>query len=349
MNRVDWEGLLHRFWTVVGAVNVRVKIMGIVLGLVLLLGFTVTIQVRQLIAQSMYAQLEEQAISIARDLAARSTDPILINNLYALRQLILSTQTTHPSVRYAFAIDPAGYVLAHTFGDGFPQGLLEANSAAKDVYQHTAVLQTDEGQVWDVAVPIFEGRAGVARVGLSDVQVRQTINVITGQLLLTTVLVSAIGISAAVLLTWVLTRPMIALVQAAKAAEQGNFSQRVPRWANDEIGDLSSAFNAMMEALARGETERAERDQLRAQYVNGVIAAQEEERKRIARELHDSTSQSLTSLLVGLKTLEDTCQRCNQQARVVDLRSVAGQTLHDVHALALRLRPSVLDDLGLPE
>lgn len=57
----------------------------------------------------------------------------------------------------------------------------------------------------------------------------------------------------------------------------------------------------MMAALAHAAQERAERETLRAQYVSGVIAAQEEERKRIARELHDSTSQALTSLMLGLR------------------------------------------------
>lgn len=349
MNRIRTEKWLYRLWMIVGAVNIRVKILGIVLALVLLLGFTVTFQVRHLIAQTMYAQLEEQAVSITRDLAARSTDPILINNLYALQQLMVDTRAAHPTVRYAFAVGTDGYVLAHTFDGGFPQGLLESNTAAPDAYQHTAILQTDEGQIWDTAVPIFEGRAGTARVGVSDVQVQQTVNAITGQLLLTTVFVSAVGITAATLLTWVLTRPILALVQATKAVERGDFSQRIPRWADDEIGELAKAFNSMTVALSKGEAERVERDQLRAQYVSGVIMAQEDERKRIARELHDSTSQSLTSLLIGLRALSDRCHEPEIQQHAEELRTVAGNTLDDVHSLALQLRPSILDDLGLPE
>ena len=340
---------MHRLWMIAGAVNIRVKILGIVLGLVFLLGFTVTVQVRQLLAQSMYVQLEEQAVSITRDLAARATDSILINNLYALQQLMLGTKTTHAAVRYAFVVDANDYVLAHTFEDGFPENLIEANAVSPEAYEHTVLLQTDEGQIWDIAVPIFDGRVGTARVGVSDAQVVQTINVITGQLLLTTVLVSAVGITAAVLLTWVLTRPILALVQIAKAVEKGDFSKRVPRWADDEVGELSNAFNAMTEALATSDAERAERDQLRAQYVSGFITAQEDERKRIARELHDSTSQSLTSLMIGLRALSDICSQPEIRSRAEELRAVASSTLDDVHTLALQLRPSVLDDVGLPE
>lgn len=340
---------LHRLGEAVNSVNIRIKILGIVLGLVPLLGLTVTLQVRQLVIQSMYSQLEEQAVSITRDLAARSTDAILINNLYAVQQLLQDTRANHPAVRYAFVMGADGFVLAHTFQGGFPAGLREANTVASEAYQHTVVVQTDEGQVWDIAVPIFEGRGGTARIGLSDTEVQRTINTITGQLLFTTVLISAAGIAAAVWLTWLLTRPILSLVQAAKAVEKGDFTQRVAHSTSDEIGELATAFNAMTGALAKGEAERVEREQLRVQYVNGVITAQEDERKRIARELHDSTSQSLTSLLIGLKALGDMCDVPDTRGHVEEMRSIAKHTLDDVHSLALQLRPSMLDDLGLPE
>jgi signal transduction histidine kinase len=346
MLREKW---LRPFWLLLGAVHIRVKILGIVLGLVLLLGLSVIIEVQQSATQRMYSQLEEQAVSITRDLSARAADPILINDLYTLQQLLRDTRANHPDVHYAFIISPKGDVLAHTFDNGFPKDLLQANSVSQTAYQHTQVLLTDQGKIWDIAVPIFEGRAGIARIGLSDVQVQETITTLTGQLVLTTVFVSIIGIAAAALLTWLFTRPLLSLVQATKAVERGDFSQQVPVWATDETGELTIAFNAMTGALAKSEVERAERDQLRIQYVSGVITAQEDERKRIARELHDSTSQSLTSLLIGLKNLDDATELWDIRKRASELRVIAGHTLDDVHALALQLRPSMLDDLGLPE
>lgn len=343
------QSFLDRLWAVAGAVNIRIKIIGIVLALVLLLGIAVIFQVRYLLFHVMYEQLEEQAIAFTRDLAARATDPILINDMYALHVLLRDTQANHPDVVYAFVLDTKGYVLAHTFSGGFPSGLIAANSVTADAYEHSIILETTEGQVRDTAVPIFDGRAGTARLGLSDAQARQTIDTITGQLLLTTVMVSVIGISAAGFLTWILTRPILDLVVATQAVGRGDLTYRVARWADDEIGKLSDAFNTMIEALGRAEADRQEREQMRQHYVHGVISAQEDERKRIARELHDSTSQSLTSLIIGLKTLEDSCQQCRKQDHVIELRSIAGQTLDDVHALSVQLRPSVLDDLGLAE
>lgn len=342
---VPWA---RHFWKVAGAVNIRVKIMGIVLGLVLLMGVTVTLQVRANLTRTLDSLLEEQSVSIGRDLAARSTDLILINNLYGLHQLLDDTRTNNPNVRYAFIVDVQGHILAHTFEVGFPAPLLNENTAQVGEHHRTTVLQTDEGQIWDTAVPIFDGRAGTARIGVSDVSLRIMLDALTGQIMLTTVLVSIIGITAAASLTWLLTRPILQMVGVAQAVERGDLSRRIVRWANDEIGELSEAFNAMIAALARAQEERAERDQLRLQYVKGVISAQEDERRRIARELHDSTSQTLTSLIIGLRQLGETSSTSETRQRAEELRSIAAQTLDDVHSLSLQLRPSVLDDLGLP-
>lgn len=349
MKRLMDTALFRRFWAIAGAVNIRTKVLGIVLGLVLLLGLTVTLQVRIALTRSFDTQLQEQGVSVTRDLAARATDLILVNDLYALHQLLQETLTNNRDVRYAFILDPQGQLLAHTFGPGFPQGLLEANAVDPAEHHRAVWLNTDEGRVWDIAVPIFDGRAGTARVGLSEAGMRHAVDAVTGQLLLTTVFVSAIGIAAATALTWILTRPIISLVDAAEAVAQGDFSQRLRRWADDEIGDLAEAFNTMTESLARAAKERAERDQLRAHYVSGVIAAQEEERKRIARELHDGTGQLLTSLLLGLRAIEDASDRAEVRQRAGELREMVSHTLTEVRNLALQLRPSALDDLGLAD
>jgi signal transduction histidine kinase len=77
-----------------------------------------------------------------------------------------------------------------------------------------------------------------------------------------------------------------------------------------------------------------------------VITAQEDERKRIARELHDETSQGLAVLAMGIEAAQDTL-RSGKLPRLEEVKALAVRTLEDVHRLILDLRPSVLDDLGL--
>ncbi|OIN94655.1 MAG: ATPase [Anaerolineae bacterium CG03_land_8_20_14_0_80_58_20] len=341
------QKILQRFWAIAGAVSVRAKILGIVLGFILLLGVGVTIQARYALTATMTAQLDEQSVSVSRDLAARAADPILLNNLLGLHDLLDETLANNPNVRYAFFVDPQGQVIAHTFDGGFPLDLIALNSAATGEHHHTALIQTNEGLVWDTAVPILDGKIGAARIGLSDASMQSAVSTLTAQLLLTILLVSAAGILVAVFLTWILTRPIMGLVTTTQAVAKGDFSRRVPRWANDEIGDLATAFNAMTEELAHTDELRREREVLRRQLLEKVIATQEDERRRIARELHDSTSQSLTSLIVGLRLMETNCAQCASPTKATDLRQVASKTLDEVHELSMRLRPRVLDDLGL--
>ncbi|MCH7739211.1 MAG: helix-turn-helix domain-containing protein [Chloroflexi bacterium] len=83
------------------------------------------------------------------------------------------------------------------------------------------------------------------------------------------------------------------------------------------------------------------------QMSSQVLTAQEAERKRIARELHDDTAQALTSVLVRLRVLERSADDEATRAALAELRTILGGALEGVRALAIDLRPRVLDDLGL--
>jgi signal transduction histidine kinase len=95
-------------------------------------------------------------------------------------------------------------------------------------------------------------------------------------------------------------------------------------------------------ALAVDLSERIAQDSFRR-----VVEAQELERRRLARELHDETGQALTSILLGLKTLEEQLADTASRAAAEELRELVVSTLQDVRRLAVELRPSALDDFGL--
>jgi signal transduction histidine kinase len=95
-------------------------------------------------------------------------------------------------------------------------------------------------------------------------------------------------------------------------------------------------------AIAVDLSERVSRDALRR-----VVDAQELERARLARELHDETGQALTSILLGLKHLDDVIETDDARVATASLRELVVTTLQDVRRLAVELRPSALDDFGL--
>lgn len=122
--------------------------------------------------------------------------------------------------------------------------------------------------------------------------------------------------------------------------------------AHDKRSGSSTAFTeddlrlaetfAERAAIAVNQSERVSRD-----VVRRVVEAQELERARLARELHDETGQALTSILLGLKPLERTAETDEAREAVASLRELVVATLQDVRRLAVELRPTALDDFGL--
>lgn len=92
-----------------------------------------------------------------------------------------------------------------------------------------------------------------------------------------------------------------------------------------------------------------DREERVSQLLQKVINAQEEEQKRIARELHDETSQSMAALAVGLKAAASLVHRNPDRAESMleSLKETTAHTLHEIHNIVYDLRPTVLDDRGL--
>jgi signal transduction histidine kinase len=94
--------------------------------------------------------------------------------------------------------------------------------------------------------------------------------------------------------------------------------------------------------------ELAVKERIRGELIKRVLTAQEDERRRIARELHDETGQSLSALIVNLDLARLAADDRPQTAEALDrLKDLAETTLEEVRKLIYDLRPTVLDDLGL--
>jgi signal transduction histidine kinase len=113
-----------------------------------------------------------------------------------------------------------------------------------------------------------------------------------------------------------------------------------PRFTDEDVR-IAEAF-AERAAVAIDLSERVARDSMRR-----VVAGQELERQRLARELHDETGQALTSILLGLKGVEETAETDEARESVLAVRELVVATLQDVRRLAVELRPKALDDFGL--
>jgi signal transduction histidine kinase len=134
--------------------------------------------------------------------------------------------------------------------------------------------------------------------------------------------------------------PLIARDEAIGVLEIHDKEGLDPRFDHADFR-LAETF-ATRAAVAVELSQRVARDAVRR-----VVQAQELERQSLARELHDETGQALTSILLGLKPLEEALADHPALAALAELREQVVSALQDVRRLAVELRPAVLDDFGL--
>lgn len=136
--------------------------------------------------------------------------------------------------------------------------------------------------------------------------------------------------------------PLDRLQNAVDAVRKGTPNVRVDPGptSDDRFDRLADTFNQMLAQLE-------ENAQRLHQLPRQILQAQEAERHRLARDLHDEAAQALTSLLVHLRLLERAHTPAEAQGRVQELRLLTAQALEEVRRVALDLRPTILDDLGL--
>lgn len=161
---------------------------------------------------------------------------------------------------------------------------------------------------------------------------------------LTALVAAALGASlvVSVVLVLVALRPLDDLERVARRVWSGDLSARVPETllADPDIERVGQAFNSILDSLTR------ERERIR-ELASQVIDAGDRERADLARELQDSTAQTLAALLLELKALANELTDPGLIKRLEHLRRIIGDVLEEVKTIAQTVHPRVLDDLGL--
>ena len=149
------------------------------------------------------------------------------------------------------------------------------------------------------------------------------------------------GLVLMIVANWLILRPLFRplerLADQMVEADVLRGGQRVPIDSTGEVGALEHAYNTMMQRL---ETERREAGAR-------TLHAQEQERQRIARGLHDEVGQTMTGVLLLLKRLAHDATP-EQREALSEAQAAVKTSLEDVRRTAQELRPEILDHLGLP-
>lgn len=161
-------------------------------------------------------------------------------------------------------------------------------------------------------------------------------------------LFATFGISLSVLTNfWIIRtalRPLHELRQSVDRVQagQGGIDTRLLEETDPDISRLATALTSMISQLE-------ERNRTLRALSERAINAQEEERKRIARSLHDDTGQTLSMLIINLERLEKRlpAEAVTLQERLASACQLAKHALQELRKIVYGLRPTILDDLGL--
>ncbi|WP_051434634.1 sigma-54-dependent Fis family transcriptional regulator [Desulfonatronum lacustre] len=198
-------------------------------------------------AQSLEQTLAAQAENVGRALAAEAADLVLVNDLVSLRNMLERHRVAHPSLTYLFVVRE-GRVLASTFGSEVPEDLLAFNLPEQLSGEETAlqriVSETGRRHL-DMALPIFDGHAGILRLGVSEEHLRGEVRDLWASIGILALLTLVPALAGGMLFLNRMTRPLLALVQAAQAYAPGRSQPPLPIKGQKEIAVLAEAFNTM--------------------------------------------------------------------------------------------------------
>ena len=220
-------------------------------------GLLISLLVTQRYSDSLLAAVTGQAESLAHAVALESAERILINDLVALQKLLDHQMRSNQSLAYLFVVRD-GRVLAHTFPKGIPAQLIDANQASSEDEGHLRrIASADGAHFFDIAWPIFAGRAGVLRLGFSEKPFRQQVNRLWLQMSLATLGILLLAVIGSLIFVRRITRPLAALAHATQKIDKECLDLKVDVHGEDEVTALASAFNRMV-ARVKDYTERLE-------------------------------------------------------------------------------------------
>lgn len=306
--------------------TLRKKIIAGSVALILLMGTILFLLISIEIHNRLEDEIQKRGAAIARHLADASITYILTENSVGLQLLVNSYLKNEEDLRYIFIVSNNKEVLAHTFGKTFPGDLLEMPDTVVDrAKKRSTALRSEEGLIYDIPALIQRGQLGAVHIGISESTVHKSQNDVLQYLTFYLAAVLFLGIIIAFWFATTITRPIAALAEGVRKVGMGELDCLIETNSQDEIGQLSAAFNAMTENL-RNEVE--ERKQVAEELLvarDTAEAASQTKSEFLANMSHEMRT-PLTAIIGGAEYLEESVLSADQSS-CLDMIHQAGNNL----------------------
>jgi adenylate cyclase len=244
-----FEGMLKRLGV---PVSLKLKLMVLITSLLGLTVLLVSMFLLRQEQQSLTAEMTKRGLTIAKDLANASKNPILSNDDLTL-SLLVQDAMKDGDVVYVVFVDTDGKVVAHPDLQQVGQRLERPPGLplATGEISVNAFVDSRHGRLIDFAVPLIFSRTQVGSLylGFSRKSIDLAVASARRQTILISVAMVVVGILGAVGLATVLARPVLRLAEGTRAIAAGHFEIALPVTTRDEIGTLTESFNQMARSL----------------------------------------------------------------------------------------------------
>jgi signal transduction histidine kinase len=331
-----------------------------------------------------YNRSRERHLNIMSNLAAQTGQVIeetlqrdmLISDFSEIQSAI-DALGSDEQIRTIFILDPQGKIVFAPTGAGDLESLDSGDEGCRGCHQlppeerpsGTVITRSDGQRVFRSMHPI-ENRPECSRCHdpderllgllLSDQSIAPVEEALSFALRDNIVLWVGVVLATAFLSNVAVFQFIVQRLRGITAALEGFGSgtpqNPLPEVPNDEIGSLGSVFNRMSSRIRQRDRENQnltaaldKRISERGELLKRLISVQEEERKRVAREIHDEVGQGLSSIALSIELSERSLKNDPSSSRehLKQASKMVADSTNRMYDLILGLRPSALDDLGL--
>ncbi len=214
----------------------------------------ITVSAVTILASHRYASSQEQlmaaqARNMGLTLANEIAELLLINDLVAVQRKLEGYRATMPVLEYLFVLQD-DRVVASTFEKGTPAGLISANQPGEGQEDGFArIVSTDGEKFLDLAMPVFEGKAGTVRLGLSEQYIRIQLLDMLREIIFLGLAILVPALLIGLMLINRITRPLAELAGAVKGIDPGHIEAAIEVKGKNEVSDLAEAFNLMTKRI----------------------------------------------------------------------------------------------------
>ena len=326
--------------------SLKTKYISGICGLILFVSLALLLYMHAEFNKRLENELHKRSVSIARNLAEASFKPLITEDYITLQLMINDLKQNEEDIRYIYVVAKQQQIVAHTFGRAFPRDLLKFDRPDMKIGKPLVqALQDDQELLDDVSAVIHQSDFGRVHIGLSKEVLKTEQQDMIQRNAPFIGLILLIGSAAAWWFASKITKPIVALSNSVKMVAEGRLDGMIAVSSYDEIGTLTSAFNAMTADLKkRTELQRQTETELRMQTslledeAAELQMAQEElsVKKHQLEALNQSLEDRLNSGLVELRIKDMVMLAQGRQAAMGEMiNNIAHQWRQPLNNLGL--------------